>query len=88
MTRLTGLNLGQTDISDRGLVELKPLDRLKKLRLNDTHITDAAIATPAGLEALDELYVLRTDLTIEGVRRLNRLRPGCRIYYRSERDPE
>jgi internalin A len=29
LTSLTGLNLGQTDISDQGLVELKPLVRLK-----------------------------------------------------------
>jgi hypothetical protein len=88
LTRLTGLNLAQTDISDRGLVRLKPLVRLKTLRLDDTHITGAAIATLAGLGALEELYVIRTDLTIEGVRRLKRLRPACRIYYRSDREPE
>jgi hypothetical protein len=88
LTGLTGLHLGQTGISDRGIVALKPLIRLKKLWLDDTPVTDAAVDTLAGLEALEELHVVRTGLTIEGVRRLGRIRPGCRIYYRSERDPE
>ena len=43
------------------------------------HTTDVAIPTLAGL------YVSRTDLAVEGVRGFKRLRPGCRIYYRSDR---
>ena len=43
---------------------------------------------PPGLESLEDLYVFRTDLTIKGIRELKRLRPGCRIYYRSEQEPE
>jgi hypothetical protein len=88
MTSLTGLHLGQTGIGDQGLVELKPLVRLKRLWLNDTHITDAAVPMLVGLDSLEDLYVCRTQMTVEGIRELKRLRPGRRIYYRSDRDPE
>jgi hypothetical protein len=88
MTSLTGLHLGQTGIGDQGLVELKPLVRLKKLWLNDTHITNGAVPMLVGLDSLDDLYVCRTKMTVEGVRELKRLRPWSRIYYRSDRDPE
>ena len=88
MTSLTGLNLGQTDVSDQGLVHLKPLVRLKRLWLNDTHLTDAAVSALASLDSLEDLYVVRTDMTIAGVKKLKEFRPGCRIYYRSDREPE
>ncbi len=42
----------------------------------------------AKLDALKDLYIFQTDTTIEAVRELKRLRPGCRIDFRSDRDPE
>ena len=56
--------------------------------MNDTRITDAAVSALAKLDSSEALYVLRTNMTIEGVSELKELRPGCRIYYRSDRDPE
>jgi hypothetical protein len=56
--------------------------------LNGNHITDAAISTLAKFDSMEDLYLFRTDMTIEGVRDLKRLRPGCRIYYRSDQEPE
>jgi hypothetical protein len=70
------------------LVHLKPLVRLKKLWLNDTHITDAAISMLAQFDSLEDLHVFRTKMTIAGVRELKRLRSKYRIYYRSDREPE
>lgn len=67
---------------------MEPLLRLKTLWLDDTHVNNAAIPTLAGLDALEELHAVRTDLTIEGIRRLKALRPGCRIFYRSEQEPD
>ena len=75
-------------MTDQGLVHLKTLVRLKRLWLNDTRITDAAVSALASLDSLEDLYVLRTDMTIAGVRELKKLRPGCRIHYRSDREPE
>jgi acetyl esterase/lipase len=88
LTGLSELNLGQTEVSDRGLVHLKLLSRLKKLWLNDTHVSDASVKELARFSALEDLYVFRTDMTIVGVGELKRLRPDCRIYFRSDRDSE
>ncbi|GIT77819.1 MAG: hypothetical protein Ct9H300mP32_2010 [Verrucomicrobiota bacterium] len=37
----------------------------------------------AGLKQLQALYLHRTRLTVEGVRRLQKALPKCRIFYRS-----
>jgi hypothetical protein len=58
------------------------LIRFKKLWLNDTRITDAAVPRLARLDALEDLYIVRTDMTISCVRELKRLRPGCLSYER------
>ena len=79
--------LGGTVFERDGIVVEVNLNRTG-VWLDDTHITDATIATLAGLGTLEDLYVLRTDLTIEGVHKLKRLRPGCRIYFRSDQEPE
>jgi hypothetical protein len=47
-----------------------------------------AVTALAGLGSLEDLYVFRTDMTIVGIRELKRLIPGCRIYYRSDREPD
>ena len=42
----------------------------------------------ARLKQLQSLYLYRTRLTIDGVRRLQKALPKCRIYYRSATIPE
>ena len=84
-TRVTDaglVHLGQTDVTDEGLSRLKPLVRLKSLWLHDTRVSDAAIPALARLDGLENLYVYRTNLTIDGVRDLKRKLPACKIYYR------
>ena len=74
-TRVTDaglVHLGQTDVTDEGLSRLKPLVRLKSLWLHDTRVSDAAIPALARLDGLENLYVYRTNLTIDGVRDLKR----------------
>lgn len=44
--------------------------------------------TLAELDGLENLYVHRTNLTIDGVRKLKHSLPACTIYYRSERESE
>ena len=67
---------------------LKPLVRLKSLWLHDTRVSDAAIPALAQMDGLENLYVYRTNMTIDGVRELKRKLPSCKIFYRSEREFE
>ena len=51
-------------------------------------MTDASIPRLAKLKQLQVLYLYRTRLTIDGMRRLQKALPKCRIYYRSATVPE
>jgi alpha-glucosidase len=88
LTSLTGLHLGQTNVTDDGMTLLEPLIRLKSLWLHDTKVGDAAVPALARLKSLENVYLQRSHVTIAGVRKLTRALPFCRIYYRSEREPE
>jgi alpha-glucosidase len=85
---LTGLHLGQTNVTDEGMTFLEPLIRLKSLWLHDTQVGDGAIPALARLKSLKDVYLERSHFTIAGVRKLTRALPSCKIYYRSEREPE
>jgi hypothetical protein len=58
------------------------------LWLHDTRLTDASVPRLAQLKQLKSLYLHRTRLTVEGVRRLQKALPKCRIFYRSATVPE
>jgi len=88
LPRLTGLHLGETGITDKGLEALAAFGQLQKLWLHDTRITDASVPCLAGLRKLQSLYLHRTGLTVEGVRGLQKALPKCRIFYRSATVPE
>lgn len=63
------LQMANPDVDDRTLEYLKGLDRLRKLDVGDSKITDAGLATIGGLPALAELYLNRTAITDEGFQR-------------------
>jgi hypothetical protein len=88
LTGLTGLHLGQTDVTDEGISLLEPLIKLKWLWLHDTKVGNGAIPTLSRLRSLETLYIYCTNLTVEGVKELKAKLPSCKIYYRSEREPE
>jgi hypothetical protein len=62
------LQMGNADVDDRVLENLRGMDQLRELDLNDTQITDAGLAVLASLPRLEELRLARTKITDEGFR--------------------
>jgi len=65
------LDLDLTKITDQGLRFLKPLKKLKELRLKDNRqLTDECIEHLAKIESLELIHFGNTSITIEGLKRL------------------
>lgn len=67
------LSVAQSQVTDAGLVHLKGLRRLNRLRLNDTEITDAGLAHLADLTRLEHLGLSGTQVTDAGLAHLDGL---------------
>lgn len=57
LTKLSTLELGETQITDAGLVHLKDLTNLTELYLYRTHVTDAGVKELE--QALPSLKIIR-----------------------------
>ena len=79
LTALTRLNLNTTDVTDAGLYNLVRLKHLEVLCLVNTQITDASVETLAKLKSLREIALGRTGVTQDGMTRLKRLLPDCKV---------
>lgn len=77
---LNHLALDDTAVTDAGIAHLTPLQQLQELYLMDTAVTDACIADLAKLKELRTLDLDFTHVTTEGVNRLRRSLPSCKIY--------
>ena len=77
MTMLKSLNLSDTDVT--GLEHLKGLTNLKTLYLDYTKVTDAGLENLKGLKSLRSLGLTNTNVTDEGVKKLQKALPDCRI---------
>jgi uncharacterized membrane protein len=74
---LRWLDLGETAVTDGGLVALRGMKNLRRLHLDRTKITDAGLAHVAGLAQLESLNLHGTAITDAGLvhlRALKRLR--------------
>lgn len=58
------------------------LTELRLLYVHDTQVTDAGLEHVEGLADLEELALLRTQVTAEGIRELQKALPNCEIYWR------
>jgi hypothetical protein len=74
------LNLRGTEVSDKGLEQLKDLKSLVRLHLERTKITDAGLAHLAALENLEYLNLYGTEVTDAGLQTLAGLKKLKRIY--------
>ena len=72
-TSLRRLDLGYTNVGDRGLAHLDGLINLEYLDLVGTPITDAGLEHIERLSNLKELYLMGTKITDRGLARLKRL---------------
>jgi len=70
---LVELTLGNTKITDAGLVHLKELKKLRKIRISKTAITDAGMSHLAKCETLEDIDVSQTKIGDIGVRELRAL---------------
>ncbi len=74
------LNLGKTEVTDKGLEHLKDLKSLVSLNLKESKITDAGLAHLVGLENLEYLNIYGTAVTDAGVQSLAGLKNLKRLY--------
>jgi len=83
MHQIEELSLEGNRITDNGLEHLKNLSTLKTLnvKLDDTHITIAGLAHLQALTNLQVLGIHRTEVTLEGVKRLMKQMPKLRIIH-------
>ena len=75
LKNLEGLNLANSQITDKGLEHLIGLNKLHSLDLTATKITDASFATLDQLPALNTLILTDTAVTAEGLAAFQRKRP-------------
>ena len=74
------LNLRGTEVTDKGLEQLKDMKSLVRLHLERTKITDAGLAHLAGLENLEYLNLYGVEVTDAGVQSLAGLKKLKRLY--------
>ncbi len=74
------LNLRGTEVTDKGLEQLKELKSLVRLHLERTKITDAGLAHLAALENLEYLNLYGTEVTDAGVQSLAGSKKLKRLY--------
>ena len=79
LTSLNRLHLERTAVDDSGTAHLAGLVNLEYLNLYNTRITDKTLVHLVGLKKLKQLYLWQTGVTDEGVSRLEKALPGCRI---------
>jgi hypothetical protein len=76
------LNLtGGMRITAPWLVALKDLKKLRILELDGTDVSDAELVHLESLTKLERLSLCDTQVTFEGVERLQEALPGCEIVY-------
>jgi len=57
------------------------LTSLERLSITFSYITDAGLEHLSGLANLEYLSIVGTDVTDEGVKKLQQALPNCEIYY-------
>ena len=78
-SRVLGLSIHGTLITDAGLVHLKGLTKLQELHLNETKVTDAGLAHLKRLAELQTLLLGGTSITDRGIAELQQALPNCFI---------
>ncbi len=80
-SRFNFLDLFESNITDRGLTELRRLPGLEILRLNGTKITDAGIEYLTPLTSLQSIDLTGTLVTRSGATKLQQALPNCKIIF-------
>ncbi len=78
-SNLTRLSLDRTQITDEGLLHLKPLKNLQHLNLNGNQITTAGLINLKSLAALQSLHVYQTLVKPEDIESLKKSFPYIEV---------
>ena len=81
LSKLERLDLTSTRITDMGVIHLAEVISLKDLTLSGTKITDESIPYLLKLRCLKRLDLRNTAITENGIKRMRRDLPNCRILY-------
>ena len=76
-----GLSLGGPELTDAALADVRALTRLRMVWLSSRKVTDAWLPQFEGLDNLRAIYLVNTNVTDEGVKKLRRAMPQCRIQF-------
>jgi len=79
LPELTLLSLAHTRVTDAGLKALGAKTQLQRLSLEDLPISDEALISLESLRKLRSLTLRGTNVTAEGVTRLQKALPDCKI---------
>ena len=79
MVRVEHLALDHTNITDEALPQLANLTQLRFLALDHNQISDAGLEYLVSLSNLDRLDLGSTNVTAEGIRKLQEALPDCQI---------
>jgi hypothetical protein len=81
LRKLERLDLTSTRITDIGIIHLAEVISLKDLTLSGTKITDESIPYLLKLRRMKRLDMRNTDVTKNGIERIRRGLPNCRVQY-------
>ena len=81
LTKLKGLYLSKTQVSDAGLAHLKGLASLEWLDLEGTQVTDPGLVHLVGLTQLQYVLLKETAITDQGVHALKKALPNLVILH-------
>ncbi len=77
--KLKKLHLEKTQIGDEGLAHLKDQVELEYLNLYGTKVTDKGLVHLHGLKKLKRLYVWQSQVTPEGMKKLEKMVEGLQV---------
>lgn len=81
LSKLERLDLTSTKVTDIGVIHLAEVISLKDLTLSGTKITDESIPYLLKLRRLKRLDLRNTAVTENGIERIRRGLPNCRVQY-------
>jgi hypothetical protein len=79
LKKLEMLGVSGTQVTDRGMTYLSSLPKLRYLSANDLNISDAAFESFTKMTALRNLELHNTKFSREGIEKLRKAMPKCRI---------
>jgi Leucine-rich repeat (LRR) protein len=80
--QITAINFNDNQfLNDACAKRFRDIEGLKKLSLNNTGLTDAAVADLKSLTNLEEMDLTGTKITAEGIETIRKALPNCKVVW-------